>query len=544
MAAEVLSAPQPAHLFSYNQHERSAPLQRTNYGSHIDPKMVSWLTPTSKETPLSEIRARYMRDGYVWIKNVIPRSDVYDIREQYFRTISSTGLLAPDSSPRDGIFNSNLDPTAHQGLGATPQKSAEKTLDEIHASNEYQSFITHPNLREWVRRLMGWDKEILLKRGLIRHNVPGSKCPSGIHYDQLFLRAGDPVFVTAWVPMGDCAANGGGLMYLEDSCKLAEHIENRFKEQQEKENMDKEERISAFNYHMGELGHLSHNAETWAKEDGLGKRWLVADFEAGDVVFHSPWMIHASSQNSDKFGRIRLASDLRFYEEGAKIDESSMRNIFSDIYKDHYWGDTVPSTPIFSGPGSHNPANFEPYVSAVRQFIMNTFSTPPNVVDLGCGDFFIGRQIRNLTNRYIACDIVSDVIDYDRHTYAGENVDFRVLDMISESLPAGDLVFVRQVLQHLTNDQISRFLPKLNRYKWAIVTEEPSSTSIHTKLKSASGLRSEAELFNFRSSNKRAELSSTAFSLLRDLIILQMDDGELWGIVDSAAGWTRFLDDR
>lgn len=331
MAAQVLSTPQPANSLnpSYEQQERSAPLQRTNYGSPIDPKTVSWLTPTSKENPLSEIRARYALDGYVWIKDAIPRSDVYDMRERYFRAISSTtGLLAAETSPREGIFNVSLDPTAHQGLGAAPQKSAERTLDEIHASDEYHSFLANPSLREWVRRLTGWDREILLKRGLIRHNVPGSKCPSGIHYDQLFLRAGDPVFVTAWIPMGDCAADGGGLMYLEDSCQLGEQIEKRFEERQDKEHMGREDRINAFNYHMSESGHLSHNAETWAKEDGLGKRWLVADYEAGDIVFHSPWMIHASSQNSDHLGRIRLSSDLRFYEEGAKIDERWTRPFF------------------------------------------------------------------------------------------------------------------------------------------------------------------------------------------------------------------------
>lgn len=61
-----------------------------------------------------------------------------------------------------------------------------------------------------------------MKRGLIRHDVPGSKCPIGIHYDQLFLRAGDLVFVTAWVSMVDCAADGGGLMYLEGSKALGQ----------------------------------------------------------------------------------------------------------------------------------------------------------------------------------------------------------------------------------------------------------------------------------------------------------------------------------
>lgn len=336
MTAQVLPPPQTAHSLNSSlsyassaQQHQPAPLQRTNHGSHIDPEMVDWLTPTSKDTPISDIRAHYSHDGYVWIKNVIPRSDVFDMREQYFQTISPSGLLSPDTGPREGIFNSRLDPTAHQGLGATPQDSVMQNLDEIHASKEYQNFLHHPDLRDWVRRLTGWQREAVLKRGLLRHNVPGSKCPSGIHYDQLFLRAGDPAFVTAWVPIGDCAADGGGLMYLENSCELGERIEKRFEAQQEKEDMPKEERISAYNRHMGELGHLSHNAETWAKGDGLGKRWLVANYEAGDVVFHSPWMIHASGQNSDKFGRIRLASDLRFYEEGAKLDERWTRPFYN-----------------------------------------------------------------------------------------------------------------------------------------------------------------------------------------------------------------------
>ena len=117
-------------------------------------------------------------------------------------------------------------------------------------------------------------------------------------------------------------------MYLKDSCPLGEEIERRFGERQAKEDMPREERIDAYNRHMGELGFLSHNAEEWAEGDGLGKRWMVASYEAGDVVFHSPWMIHASSQNGDGKGRIRLSSDLRFYEKGARLDERWTKPFF------------------------------------------------------------------------------------------------------------------------------------------------------------------------------------------------------------------------
>ena len=134
------------------------------------------------------------------------------------------------------------------------------------------------------------------------------------------------------------------------------------------------------------------------------------------------------------------------------------------------WGKSLASTP-FSGPGSHNAQAVDPYISAVRTLIADNFVTPPDAVDLGCGDFNVGRQIRNVTDRYIACDIVPNVVNYNRLIYAKEDVDFRILDLVTEVLPAGDVVFVRQVLQHLRNDQISRFLPKLHRYKWLILTE-------------------------------------------------------------------------
>lgn len=94
---------------------------------------------------------------------------------------------------------------------------------------------------------MSWKRKILVKRALLRHNCPGS-LSTGIHDDQLFLRGGEAEFLTAWVPIGDCAATGGGLMYLEDSCRLGEEIEEKFT--QRAKDLSAEERINAFNQNM------------------------------------------------------------------------------------------------------------------------------------------------------------------------------------------------------------------------------------------------------------------------------------------------------
>lgn len=70
---------------------------------------------------------------------------------------------------------------------------------------------------------MQWKQEVIVKRALLRHNCPGS-LSTGIHYDQLLSRAGEAEFLTAWVPIGDCAPTGGGLMYLEIGARWIERL--------------------------------------------------------------------------------------------------------------------------------------------------------------------------------------------------------------------------------------------------------------------------------------------------------------------------------
>lgn len=189
---------------------------------------VSRLTPSSPTEDLETLRARYDRDGYIFLKQLLPREDVLKAREHYFTSLASTGVLAPSTSAVSGIFDATKDPLHFPGIGAGAVggngrpggEAAEQFVDlaiKAHTDDWYaEGLCKHPVLKDFIARFSGWGEGTKgVKRSLLRNNIPGTKA-IGVHYDQIFLRCGEPTSVTAWVPIGDVGISGGGLIYLEN----------------------------------------------------------------------------------------------------------------------------------------------------------------------------------------------------------------------------------------------------------------------------------------------------------------------------------------
>ena len=115
-------------------------------------------------------------------------------------------------------------------------------------------------------------------------------------------------------------------MYLSSSATLGRDIEDEFTKRAE--TLTPEERVLAFNVNMEKYGQLSQNAAEFHHQyqsDGEQRVWLVAGYEAGDVVFHDPYTIHTSTFNECTEGKIRLSTDLRFYRDGSDLDKRWMK---------------------------------------------------------------------------------------------------------------------------------------------------------------------------------------------------------------------------
>ncbi|KAF2092712.1 hypothetical protein NA57DRAFT_69636 [Rhizodiscina lignyota] len=296
----------------------------------LKPEQVGLIRPVARDTPIEELQRRLEEDGFLLVKGVIPREDVLRAREKYFKFLSPCGVLKKGTAPVNGIYNDNEDVSKFPGIGSGaaganghPGEQAAAFVDlslQAHTEPWYaEDLCRHPALKEFVAELTGWkDNTFGLRRSLLRNNIPNTKA-IGVHYDQIFLRYGEPTSLTAWVPIGDVSIKGGGLIYLENSVSYGEELEQQFTEKAMAAGLSSEEAKSAFNKNMMTTGLLTEDPGEFARLNN--RRWMVSAYEAGDVVFHNPFAIHASTINHDPNNVIRLATDLRFVDSSRSYDK-------------------------------------------------------------------------------------------------------------------------------------------------------------------------------------------------------------------------------
>tara|TARA_R110002012_G_scaffold319023_1_gene538478 strand:- start:25140 stop:25814 length:675 start_codon:yes stop_codon:yes gene_type:complete len=138
------------------------------------------------------------------------------------------------------------------------------------------------------------------------------------------------------------------------------------------------------------------------------------------------------------------------------------------VYNMNLWGNN--NARFYSGDGSHNPELVNPYLEAVTLFL-NSFGNPITVADLGCGDFNVGKHLIKHTKKYVAIDIVPDLITHNQEQFQADNLEFHCLDLAKDALPEADCALIRQVLQHVSNAEVQSILNKLSAYKYVIITE-------------------------------------------------------------------------
>ena len=165
---------------------------------------------------------------------------------------------------------------------------------------------------------------------------------------------------------------------------------------------------------------------------------------------------------------------LFFFAIHAVDRQSPLTQTFNRIYSEGVWGRGVAGTGT-SGSGSTLEITRD-YRAYLQGFIKTHRVT--SVVDAGCGDWSFSRTIDWAEASYLGVDIASDVIDADRKKHERGKIRFRVGD-ITEELPAADLLISKDVLQHLSNELVQKFIRnnlKKGKYKWVLLTNDRGSS--------------------------------------------------------------------
>ena len=153
--------------------------------------------------------------------------------------------------------------------------------------------------------------------------------------------------------------------------------------------------------------------------------------------------------------------------------QPSLTDTFNRIYATGRWA-TDAAGKGTSGSGSTLEITRE-YRAYIEDFIKK--HEVNSLIDAGCGDWSYSSAIDWGDASYLGIDIASDVIVPVRTKYETGKVKFQVGD-ITEELPAADLLISKDVLQHLSNDLIHKFIKnnlRKGKYKWVILTNDRSS---------------------------------------------------------------------
>lgn len=167
-----------------------------------------------------------------------------------------------------------------------------------------------------------------------------------------------------------------------------------------------------------------------------------------------------------------------------------MKKIFEDIIKHHRWRD------VLCGSGSTLG-----YTKLLRDQLPKLVSDYgiTSMLDAPCGDFSWMSLVEFPKGfRYMGADIVEPMIQTNREKHP--EVDFRVLDISADELPAVDMIFIRDCLIHLSNQDVLRVLDNLkaSAIKYIMLTSyKPNHFSTNDiRTGEFRGINMEAQPFN------------------------------------------------
>lgn len=173
----------------------------------------------------------------------------------------------------------------------------------------------------------------------------------------------------------------------------------------------------------------------------------------------------------------RLTSSLfRRASRARHARTAGLQEVFSRIYRDETWTDKLPGMPR-SGRGSLLEWS-QPVVDFTRERIAD--GSVRSIADIGCGDLTYMCEVPEVVNGevdYLGIDIVPALVEEHSVLPWGR---FAVGDVTAPRFRVkADLVVVKDVLFHLTNETALDALDNLwaSKWRWLLITSNTNDTN-------------------------------------------------------------------
>jgi ectoine hydroxylase-related dioxygenase (phytanoyl-CoA dioxygenase family) len=240
------------------------------------------------------LRERAARDGYLFFRGLLSDAAAREVRREILEVCARRGFLRPGSPLDDAVAADGV--RLREG---DPEYMA--AYDEIQRLEAFHALAHQPPLLRALRELFG--EEVLVHpRNIARVMFPQNNLfTTPAHQDYVHIQGTEETW-TAWIPLGDCPRELGGLEVLPGSHRFGV-LPVR----------------SA--YGAGGLG---------VETEGLGLEWAGGDFRCGDVLFFRSLLVHRGVNNGTE-DRVRLSVDYRYQPLSHPVTESSLLPHFNRV---------------------------------------------------------------------------------------------------------------------------------------------------------------------------------------------------------------------
>lgn len=233
-----------------------------------------------------ELRLRLDRDGYLFLRGLLPRSAIMAVRVRLLAKAAAGGWLDSSTPVEAGIADS-------QAACKDPEERYMRVFRNLWADEELHRLRTHPRILALFEQIFGEPPlahPMFVQRNIFPQNQDFD-FTTGVHQDRVHI--GGATSYALWMPLGDCQRKKGALAVASGS-----HVHGILETK---------------------VGSGAGGMDIAVPIPG---EWVSGAFDAGDALIFTDVTVHKALPNLTR--EIRMSFDARYQPASQPVADTNM----------------------------------------------------------------------------------------------------------------------------------------------------------------------------------------------------------------------------